>query len=164
MHSLATVNNAHSALAAISTAVAPHPTLGSHDIQVLIVAAVGIAIVLLLIVLLKVHAFLALTFGALFVGIGSGIPLDKVTASYENGAGGVLGYVGVLLQCARGRCFPQGVRAHVLAADPYLLHVEHHHIGIDAASCERSGRLPGLGRANAAKERPLGFLAMAAGL
>ncbi len=97
MHSLATVNNVHSVLAAVSTAVAPHPALGSHDIQVLIVAAVGIALVVLLIVILKVHAFLALTIGALFVGIGSGIPLDKVTASYENGAGGVLGYVGVLI-------------------------------------------------------------------
>jgi len=31
------------------------------------------------------------------VGVGSGIPLGKVTASYENGVGGVLGYVGVLI-------------------------------------------------------------------
>ncbi|VTU39120.1 GntT/GntP/DsdX family permease [Variovorax sp. PBL-E5] len=71
--------------------------LSAHDIQVLIVAAAGIAILVLLIVWLKVHAFLALTIGALFVGVGSGIPLEKVTASYENGVGGVLGYVGVLI-------------------------------------------------------------------
>ena len=69
----------------------------AHDTQVLIVAAVGIAIVVLLIVWAKFHAFLALTIGALLVGIGSGIPLDKVTASYELGVGGVLGYVGVLI-------------------------------------------------------------------
>ena len=37
------------------------------------IAAIGIAIVVLLIVWLKMHAFLALTIGALFVGIGSGI-------------------------------------------------------------------------------------------
>jgi len=71
--------------------------LNAHDIQVLAVAAIGIALLVVLIVWLKLHAFLALTIGALFVGVGSGIPLDKVTASYENGVGGVLGYVGVLI-------------------------------------------------------------------
>ncbi|MGI8458720.1 MAG: gluconate:H+ symporter [Propionibacteriaceae bacterium] len=69
----------------------------SHDTQVLIVAAIGIGIIVALIVGLKLHAFLALTIGALFVGIASGIPLDKVTSSYETGVGGVLGYVGVLI-------------------------------------------------------------------
>ena len=73
------------------------PVLNAHDTQVLVVAAVGIAIIVLLIVALKLHAFLALTVGALFVGAGSGIPLAKVTASYETGVGGVLGYVGVLI-------------------------------------------------------------------
>ncbi len=71
--------------------------LNAHDTQVLVVAAVGIGILILLIVWLKMHAFLALTIGALFVGVGSGLPLDKVTASYEAGVGGVLGYVGVLI-------------------------------------------------------------------
>jgi gluconate:H+ symporter, GntP family len=74
-----------------------HQPWTGHDTQVLIIAAVGIAIVVLLIVLVKMHAFLALTIGSLFVGIGSGIALNKVTASYELGVGGVLGYVGVLI-------------------------------------------------------------------
>jgi GntP family gluconate:H+ symporter len=90
--------------AAASAASAP-PTaaelmqqaLGAHDVQVLAVAAAGIAILVLLIVWLRLHAFLALTIGALVVGLGSGIPIDKVTASYEAGVGGVLGYVGVLI-------------------------------------------------------------------
>jgi GntP family gluconate:H+ symporter len=68
-----------------------------HDTQVMIAAAVGIAIVVLLIVWVKMHAFLALTIGSLFVGIASGIALDKVTGSYETGVGGVFGYVGVLI-------------------------------------------------------------------
>ena len=71
--------------------------LTAHDVQVLGVAAAGIAILVLLIVWLRLHAFLALTIGALFVGLGSGIAMDKVTASYEAGVGGVLGYVGVLI-------------------------------------------------------------------
>ena len=68
-----------------------------HDTRVLVVAVIGIAIVVALIVWLKIHAFIALTIGALFVGIASGIALDKVTLSFETGVGGVLGYVGVLI-------------------------------------------------------------------
>ena len=82
---------------AASAAHLAQPVLDAHDTQVLVVAAVGIAIIVVLIVWLKLHAFLALTVGALFVGVGSGIPLGKVTASYEAGVGGVLGYVGVLI-------------------------------------------------------------------
>jgi GntP family gluconate:H+ symporter len=74
-----------------------HQPWSGHDTQVLIVAIIGIGIVVALIVWLKVHAFLALTIGALFVGIFSGIALADVTTSYEMGVGGVLGYVGVLI-------------------------------------------------------------------
>ncbi|MCI2422236.1 GntP family permease [Saccharopolyspora sp. K220] len=68
-----------------------------HDTQTLVVAAVGIAIVVLLIVVAKMHGFLALTIGSLFVGIGSGIGLGEVAGSFENGVGDVLGSVGVLI-------------------------------------------------------------------
>jgi len=85
-------------LAAIPAADNPaEEPWGPHDTQVLIVAAIGIAIVVLLIVVVKLHAFLALTISALFVGLASGIALDKVTASFEAGVGGVLGYVGILI-------------------------------------------------------------------
>jgi GntP family gluconate:H+ symporter len=83
-------------LAASAAALSPS-LLNAHDTQVLLVAALGIAVIVVLIVWLKLHAFLALTIGALVVGVGSGIPLGKVTASYETGVGGVLGYVGVLI-------------------------------------------------------------------
>jgi GntP family gluconate:H+ symporter len=76
---------------------AAHKPWDGHDTLVLIVAAIGIAIVVVLIVVVKMHAFLALTIAALFVGLASGIAIDKVTASYEAGVGGVLGYVGVLI-------------------------------------------------------------------
>jgi GntP family gluconate:H+ symporter len=68
-----------------------------HDTRVLIVAALGIALIVALIVAWKVHAFLALTIGALFVGLASGIGAGDVSASYQKGVGGVLGYVGVLI-------------------------------------------------------------------
>ena len=97
MTGIATFTQGIAAVAAVSTADKTHQPLAAHDTQVLVIAAVGIAMVVLLIVLLKMHAFLALTIGSLFVGIGSGIALDKVTGSYETGIGGVLGYVGVLI-------------------------------------------------------------------
>lgn len=74
-----------------------HAPWNGHDTRVLVVAAIGIAVIVLLIVWMKVHAFLALTIGALFVGLASGIAAGSITKSYENGVGGVLGYVGVLI-------------------------------------------------------------------
>ena len=96
MSVLAAVNNVTNAIAATATDPTRKPW-AIHDTEVLIVALLGIAIVVLLIVMLKMHAFLALTIGSLFVGVGSGIALDKVTMSYETGVGSVLGYVGVLI-------------------------------------------------------------------
>jgi gluconate:H+ symporter, GntP family len=96
MSVLAAVNSVTAAIAATATDPTRKPW-ASHDTVVLIVAVLGIAIVVLLIVMLKMHAFLALTIGSLFVGVGSGIALGKVTTSYETGVGSVLGYVGVLI-------------------------------------------------------------------
>lgn len=79
------------------TAENVHAPWNGHDTRVLAVAVIGIALVVALIVGLRMHAFLALTVGALVVGLGSGIAPEKVTTSYENGVGGVLGYVGVLI-------------------------------------------------------------------
>ena len=74
-----------------------HEPWSGHDTQVLVVTVIGIAIVVLLIVMVKMHGFLALTIGSLFVGIGSGIALSDVAASFEAGVGAVLGNVGVLI-------------------------------------------------------------------
>ncbi len=91
----------HAAVMSVAAVTKPtdpmHQPWSGHDTQVLVVAIIGIGIVVALIVWLKMHAFLALTIGALFVGIFSGIALAKVTTSYETGVGTVLGYVGVLI-------------------------------------------------------------------
>lgn len=85
-----------SVLAASATDAMNEPW-AAHDTQVLLVALFGIAVVVVLIVWAKMHAFLALTIAALVVGVGSGIPLGDLTKSYETGVGGVLGHVGVLI-------------------------------------------------------------------
>lgn len=97
MNGISTLNRPVTGVTTDSTTDLMNQPWNGHDTQVLVVAAIGIAIVVLLIVWAKMHAFLSLSIGALFVGIASGIALDKVTTSYENGVGGVLGYVGVLI-------------------------------------------------------------------
>jgi GntP family gluconate:H+ symporter len=97
MSILDTLATAVTSVGADAASDAAHKPGDGHDTLVLIVAAIGIAIVVVLIVVAKMHAFLALTIAALFVGLASGIAVDKVTASFEAGVGGVLGYVGVLI-------------------------------------------------------------------
>ncbi len=65
-----------------------HQPWAAHDTQVLVVAVLGIALVVVLIVVAKMHAFLALSISSLLVGIFSGINLTKVTASFETGSAG----------------------------------------------------------------------------
>ena len=45
----------------------------------------------------RLHAFLALIIAALFFGICSGMPLDKVVSSIEEGFGGTLGKIGIVI-------------------------------------------------------------------
>jgi len=68
-----------------------------HDTQLIIVALIGIAAIVLLITKLKVHPFLALVLGSAFVGLASGGELDKVIKNFEEGVGGVLKEVGLLI-------------------------------------------------------------------
>ncbi|MFJ3956411.1 gluconate:H+ symporter [Arthrobacter sp. NPDC090010] len=68
-----------------------------HDTQLIIVALLGIAAIVLLITKLKVHPFLALVLGSAFVGLASGVEFGKVISNFEDGVGGVLKEVGLLI-------------------------------------------------------------------
>ncbi|MEV8147115.1 gluconate:H+ symporter [Arthrobacter sp. NPDC080073] len=68
-----------------------------HDTQLLVVAAIGIALIVLLIAKFKVHPFLSLVLGSAFVGLASGVELAKVVSNFEDGVGGVLKEVGILI-------------------------------------------------------------------
>ena len=68
-----------------------------HDTQLIIVALLGIAAIVLLITKLKVHPFLALVLGSAFVGLASGVDFPKVISNFEDGVGGVLKEVGLLI-------------------------------------------------------------------
>jgi gluconate:H+ symporter, GntP family len=68
-----------------------------HDTRLIVVALAGIALVVLMTAVTKIHPFLALLIGALFVGVAGGIHVDKLLSTLETGVGGVLGNVGVIV-------------------------------------------------------------------
>jgi gluconate:H+ symporter, GntP family len=69
----------------------------AHDTRLMVAAVIGIAIIVLLIVLAKVHPFLALVLGSAFVGLASGVGLKDVIANFEKGVGNTLQEVGLLI-------------------------------------------------------------------
>ena len=75
----------------------PNAPWDSHDTRLMLVAVAGIAIIVLLISWAKLHPFLALILGSLFVGIAAGVPLGTVITNFETGVGGTLQEVGLLI-------------------------------------------------------------------
>ncbi|MEV8477633.1 gluconate:H+ symporter [Streptomyces sp. NPDC051173] len=73
------------------------PITSAGHAQLGIAVVVGIAVIVLLITRLKLHAFLALTIGSLLLGATAGAPLDKVVTSFTNGLGATVAGVGVLI-------------------------------------------------------------------
>ena len=69
----------------------------SHETFLLWDALIAIIGLILLITKFRVHPFIALTLAAGFLGLTSGMPVDKVMKSFQEGFGGVLGFVGIVL-------------------------------------------------------------------
>ncbi|MGK5639826.1 gluconate:H+ symporter [Streptomyces sp. URMC 126] len=79
-------------------AAAPaEPITSAGHAQLGIAVLAGIAVIVLLITRLRLHAFLALTIGSLALGAAAGAPLDKVIASFSAGLGSTVAGVGVLI-------------------------------------------------------------------
>ncbi|MEV0039605.1 gluconate:H+ symporter [Streptomyces sp. NPDC050804] len=76
-------------------AVEPITSAGNAQLGIAVLA--GIAVIVLLITVVKLHAFLALTIGSLALGAFAGAPLDKVIASFTTGLGSTVAGVGVLI-------------------------------------------------------------------
>lgn len=67
------------------------------DLSLFFVAGAGIALLLLLVVKLRVPAFLALLITSLLVGLSSGLEPQQVIDSIKNGMGGTLGFVAIVV-------------------------------------------------------------------
>ncbi|WP_449280719.1 GntP family permease, partial [Leucobacter sp.] len=67
------------------------------DGRLIIAALGGFAVIILLITWLRVHPFLALTIGALGVGLAAGMEAAQALTSFTTGFGSTVGGVGVLI-------------------------------------------------------------------
>ena len=69
----------------------------SKETFLLLDALIAIIGLILLITRFRLHPFIALTLASGFLGLTSGMPVALVMKSYQDGFGGVLGFVGIVL-------------------------------------------------------------------
>ncbi|MFC2949427.1 GntP family permease [Virgibacillus sediminis] len=65
--------------------------------MLILIAVAGIFGLLYLVIRTKLHAFVSLMIVSLLVGIAAGMPLDEVIETVENGMGGTLGFVAIVV-------------------------------------------------------------------
>ncbi len=76
----------------------PSPTLAALSPNGLLLLASGAIIgLILLIARFKCNAFIALMLAALVVGIGSGMPMENIAKSFQEGVGGTLGFLAMII-------------------------------------------------------------------
>ncbi len=92
-----TAATAHTTVLAAEGGAAPTVDPSGPVAQLIIAALIGIVVIIALITWLKVHPFIALTIGALGVGIGAGLAPDKAVTSFGNGFGATMTSVGILV-------------------------------------------------------------------
>ena len=69
----------------------------SHDAYLLLDAVVTVIGLIILITKFKIHPFISLTIAAAFLGLTSGMPIGTIIKAFQDGFGGVLGFVGIIL-------------------------------------------------------------------
>ena len=68
-----------------------------HDTRLVVCAVAGIALVVLLTAVLKLHPFLALIAGSLLVAFTASVPVAAILPAFEDGVGSTLGDIGVIV-------------------------------------------------------------------
>jgi GntP family gluconate:H+ symporter len=69
----------------------------SHETFLLLDAVVTVIGLIVLITKFKLHPFIALIIAAAFLGLTSGMPIGTIIKAFQDGFGGVLGFVGIIL-------------------------------------------------------------------
>src|SRR6476620_7431744 len=65
--------------------------------MLLLIAAFGVALVVLFITWLRLPAFLALLVGSVIVGLGARMPLADIPRAFQQGVGDTLGFVALVI-------------------------------------------------------------------
>jgi GntP family gluconate:H+ symporter len=66
-------------------------------VSLLLIAALGVALVVFLIIVVRLPAFLALATGSLAVGLAARMPFADITRSFQSGVGDTLGFVAMVI-------------------------------------------------------------------
>src|SRR4051812_29616716 len=83
--------------AGLAAAVATKAPPGVSDARLIVAAVIGVAAIVILIVWLKLHPFLALTLGSGILAVAAGISYPKAFESFSAGLGTTVAGVGVLI-------------------------------------------------------------------
>jgi GntP family gluconate:H+ symporter len=67
------------------------------EAALLLNAFIAIVVLIVMITRMRIHPFIALTIVAGFLGLISGMPLPQIVKSFQDGFGGVMGFVGIVL-------------------------------------------------------------------
>ncbi|NHC43996.1 GntP family permease [Motilibacter aurantiacus] len=78
-------------------AAEPEAQTSASDTRLVLAALVGIAVIVLLITVVKLHPFLSLTLGSGVLALAAGIPFADTFASFTAGLGSTVSGVGVLI-------------------------------------------------------------------
>lgn len=68
-----------------------------QSIYLLLITAISIVLLLALVMRFKVHAFISLLLVSSFVGLAAGMPFQEVISSIEEGIGGILGFIAIIV-------------------------------------------------------------------
>ncbi|MGF6917555.1 gluconate:H+ symporter [Paraburkholderia sp. 40] len=69
----------------------------AHDTQLILSCALGLALVIIFISVLKLAPFLSILVGTFAAGFTAGLPLEAVASAFSKGAGALLGDVGIII-------------------------------------------------------------------
>ncbi|HTD06182.1 GntP family permease [Undibacterium sp.] len=69
----------------------------SAEATLLLNAFIAVVVLILMITRMRIHPFIALIITSGFLGLISGMPLPQIVKSFQDGFGGVLGFVGIVL-------------------------------------------------------------------
>lgn len=68
-----------------------------HSMYLLLITVISIVLLLILVMRFKIHAFISLLLVSAFVGLGAGMGFDEVLTSIQEGMGGILGFIAIIV-------------------------------------------------------------------
>lgn len=68
-----------------------------QSIYLLLITVISIVLLLILVMRFKIHAFISLLLVSSFVGLGAGMSFEEVLTSIEEGMGGILGFIAIIV-------------------------------------------------------------------